>query len=48
MEKLQNSTAAHVLMWILLLGVCVAYVSWLDSGCQLAGAMTWEGKVCVM
>jgi hypothetical protein len=27
--------------------VGVAYLYWLDLGCELNGAMTWNGKVCV-
>jgi len=25
----------------------IAYLIWLDHGCDLAGAMTWHGKICL-
>lgn len=34
-------------MFIALLLLGIGYVVWLDYGCELSGAMTWHGKVCV-
>lgn len=31
----------------LLLVLGLAYLFWLETGCELGGAMTWNGKVCV-
>lgn len=30
-----------------ILALSFGYLLWLDSGCELSGAMTWHGKVCV-
>ena len=32
-------------LFLLLLGL--GYMFWLETGCELGGAMTWNGKVCV-
>lgn len=34
-----------ILMSLLILGL--AYMAWLDNGCELSGIMTWEGKYCI-
>ena len=33
---------------VLIVGMVLgaSYMVWLDSGCELNGVMTWEGKVC--
>ena len=36
-------TAAAI---IIALALVVGYNVWLNQGCQLAGVMTWHGKVC--
>lgn len=35
-----------VLTFTACLLVCVAYILWLDAGCELSGIATWHGKVC--
>ncbi len=30
---------------LLVLGI--AYLVWLDAGCEVSGVMTWHGKECV-
>jgi len=34
---------------ILLIGIpaAIGYTKWLSTGCELTGAMTWQGKVCL-
>jgi hypothetical protein len=34
-------------VFILGAAASIGYVIWLDSGCELTGVMTWQGKVCL-
>ena len=36
-----------LVVFLIVLAFGIAYLAWLDSGCELTGAMTWGGKVCV-
>ena len=33
--------------FVVAFSLAIGYLVWLDSGCELSGVMTWEGKVCV-
>ncbi len=37
----------YLILFTALLAVGIAYLTWLDSGCELNGVMTWHGKECV-
>ena len=37
----------YALWGVAMLAIAVMYNVWLNAGCDLAGAMTWSGKVCI-
>lgn len=43
---MSNSTRA-VVTALILVACAVAYMVWLNAGCDVAGVMTWHGKQCV-
>ena len=36
-----------VCLVVLAVVAIVGFLTWLDAGCSLGGAITWSGKVCV-
>lgn len=40
-------TKAQIAGFIIILALGLTYIVWLDAGCELSGAMTWHGKVCI-
>ena len=36
----------YILTALITLFILIGYSIWLDSGCEIAGVMTWSGKVC--
>lgn len=39
-------TIAYAVIFLALLASGISYLVWLDAGCETAGVMTMEGKVC--
>ena len=51
MDTMDKFTRDYLLALLALLPILVAlvlYILWLDAPCELAGAMTWSGSVCVL
>ena len=47
MYKDESITGKNLLiLFIVLVVLGISYLVWLNSGCNLAGVMTWNGKVC--
>lgn len=42
-----KETTIALAVLIFAVGIAVAFNVWLDSGCELQGAITWQGKICL-
>lgn len=40
-------TALLILLGLAMFGLALAFVLFLNSGCELTGVVTWEGKACM-
>lgn len=39
-------TKTQIAGFIIAISLGIGYIVWLDAGCDISGAMTWQGKVC--